>query len=58
MTPPPIAVGLIFGGASGEHSVSIRSAATVAAALRDAENASQYELHCFYIDPVGRWWGA
>ncbi|MDP4807953.1 MAG: D-alanine--D-alanine ligase, partial [Cyanobium sp. MAG_160] len=58
MTPTPIAVGLIFGGASGEHAVSIRSAATVAAAVRDAENASLYALHCFYIDPEGRWWGA
>jgi D-alanine-D-alanine ligase len=58
MTPTPIAVGLIFGGASGEHAVSIRSAATVAAAVRDAENASSYALHCFYIDPEGRWWGA
>ena len=58
MTPTPIAVGLIFGGASGEHAVSIRSAATVAAAMRDAENASSYALHCFYIDPEGRWWGA
>jgi D-alanine-D-alanine ligase len=58
MTPTPIAVGLIFGGASGEHAVSIRSAATVAAALQDAENASSYALHCFYIDPEGRWWGA
>ena len=58
MTPTPIAVGLIFGGASGEHAVSIRSAATVAAAMRDAENASSYALQCFYIDPEGRWWGA
>jgi len=58
MNPTPIAVGLIFGGASGEHAVSIRSAATVAAAVRDAENASLYALHCFYIDPEGRWWGA
>ncbi|MEX0587760.1 MAG: D-alanine--D-alanine ligase family protein, partial [Cyanobium sp.] len=54
----PLSVGLIFGGASGEHAVSIRSAATVAAAVRDPENARHYELHCFYIDPEGRWWGS
>jgi D-alanine-D-alanine ligase len=57
MNRPPVAVGLIFGGASGEHAVSIRSAATVAAAVRDPENAEDYALQCFYIDPQGRWWG-
>jgi D-alanine-D-alanine ligase len=57
MTPTPLAVGLIFGGASGEHAVSIRSAATVAAAVRHPENAALYALRCFYIDPQGRWWG-
>jgi D-alanine-D-alanine ligase len=57
MTPTPLAVGLIFGGASGEHAVSIRSAATVAAAVRHPDNAARYALRCFYIDPEGRWWG-
>ncbi|MBM5797956.1 MAG: hypothetical protein FJ060_07325, partial [Cyanobacteria bacterium K_Offshore_0m_m2_072] len=32
-SPSPIRVGLIFGGDSGEHPVSVRSAATVAAGL-------------------------
>ncbi|MFO7629078.1 MAG: D-alanine--D-alanine ligase family protein [Prochlorococcaceae cyanobacterium] len=50
-------VGLIFGGASGEHAVSIRSAATVARGLRGGANAERYSLRCFYIDPQGRWWG-
>ena len=45
MTPTPIAVGLIFGGASGEHAVSIRSAATVAAAVRESEKASRHGVH-------------
>ena len=31
-------VGLIFGGISGEHNVSIKSAATVINALRDNSN--------------------
>jgi D-alanine-D-alanine ligase len=50
-------VGLIFGGASGEHAVSIRSAATVARGLASGSNASRYRTTCFYIDPEGRWWG-
>ncbi|SBO43066.1 D-alanine--D-alanine ligase family protein [Cyanobium sp. NIES-981] len=55
--PGPIRVGLIFGGASGEHAISIRSAATVAAALRRGENGGRYATSCFYIDLQGRWWG-
>ncbi|EDY39119.1 D-alanine--D-alanine ligase [Cyanobium sp. PCC 7001] len=50
-------MGLVFGGASGEHAISIRSAATVAAALRRGENGRRYAVSCFYIDPQGRWWG-
>ncbi|MCP9807912.1 D-alanine--D-alanine ligase [Cyanobium sp. HWJ4-Hawea] len=57
MSSTPTRVGLIFGGASGEHAVSIRSAATVAGALRSGSNANRYSLHCFYIDQQGRWWG-
>ena len=57
MSSNPTRVGLIFGGASGEHAVSVRSAATVAAALRRGANAQRYALSCFYIDPQGRWHG-
>jgi len=53
----PLSVGLIFGGDSGEHAVSIRSAATVAGGLRRGANAGRYRLQCFYIDRLGRWWG-
>lgn len=53
----PLMVGLVFGGDSGEHAVSIRSAATVAAGLRSGANAGRYTLRCFYIDRLGRWWG-
>jgi D-alanine-D-alanine ligase len=53
----PLRLGLIFGGASGEHAVSVRSAATVARGLRQGANAGRYSLRCFYIDPAGRWWG-
>ncbi|MEB3270932.1 MAG: D-alanine--D-alanine ligase family protein [Synechococcus sp.] len=54
----PVCVGLVFGGASGEHAVSIRSAATVRAALSSGTNAERYRLCCFYIDRRGRWWDA
>lgn len=57
MPHSPLCVGLVFGGASGEHAVSIRSAATVLAALRQGANADRYGVRCFYIDPSGRWWG-
>ncbi|MEB3176238.1 MAG: D-alanine--D-alanine ligase, partial [Synechococcus sp.] len=53
----PRVVGLVFGGASGEHAVSIRSAATVARGLRSGANAERYTLVPFYIDRQGRWWG-
>lgn len=54
----PTCVGLVFGGASGEHEVSIRSAATVLAALRSGRNAQRYRPCCFYIDRQGGWWPA
>jgi D-alanine-D-alanine ligase len=57
MSSSPTRVGLIFGGASGEHAVSVRSAATIAGALRNGDNGERYALHCFYIDPAGRWHG-
>ena len=56
MAASPLQLGLVFGGVSGEHAVSIRSANTVAAALRRGANAQRYQLHCFYIDQWGHWW--
>ena len=50
-------VGLIFGGASGEHDVSIRSAATVAEGLASGANKERYHIQHVYIDRQGRWWG-
>ena len=57
-SPGPVRVGLVFGGASGEHPVSIRSAATVLRGLQGGGNASRYAVNCFYIDTAGRWWGS
>ena len=56
MAAPPTHLGLVFGGVSGEHAVSIRSAITVAGALRRGANGERYQLSCFYIDRQGHWW--
>ena len=44
-------VGIIFGGRSGEHEVSVASAASVLEAL----DKSKYEVVPLGIDPEGRW---
>ena len=51
-----IRVGVVFGGASGEHDVSIRSASTVIKALADASNRERFQVTPVYIDREGRWW--
>ncbi len=48
-------VGLLFGGCSGEHEVSIRSAQAIARGLSDPANADRYELAPVYIQKDGRW---
>jgi D-alanine-D-alanine ligase len=48
-------VGLLFGGRSGEHEVSINSAKAIASAINSSENTSKYELQPFYIQKNGRW---
>lgn len=48
-------VGLLFGGCSGEHEVSINSARAIATALSAEENAHKYEILPFYIQKNGRW---
>jgi len=48
-------VGLLFGGCSGEHEVSIRSARAIANALKTDPNPSKYEVLPFYIQKDGRW---
>ncbi len=50
-----IRVGLLFGGRSGEHEVSISSARAIAGALALDENATKYEVQPFYIQKDGRW---
>jgi D-alanine-D-alanine ligase len=48
-------VGLLFGGCSGEHEVSISSARAIAQALSSDQNAEQYELLPVYIQKDGIW---
>ncbi|MFN7995216.1 MAG: D-alanine--D-alanine ligase family protein [Bryobacteraceae bacterium] len=44
-------VAVIYGGRSGEHEISIRSAKSVLAGL----NRERYEVSEFFIDPAGKW---
>jgi len=44
-------VGVLFGGRSSEHEVSVRSAASVFANL----DRKRYDSTAIYIDPEGRW---
>lgn len=48
-------VGLLFGGRSGEHEVSISSARAIARALTTPPNPDQYHLLLFYIQKDGQW---
>jgi len=48
-------VGLVFGGRSGEHEVSIRSARTVAEALSTGANRQRYRIILHYVTRDGRW---
>lgn len=48
-------VGLLFGGCSGEHEVSINSARAIANAFQAEQNAKKYEILPFYVQKDGRW---
>ena len=54
----PLHIGLLFGGRSGEHEISISSARTVARGLRSGANADRYQLIPLYIDRSGHWCGS
>lgn len=51
-------VGLLFGGCSGEHEVSISSARAIAKALTSEGNQDKYDLIPFYIQKNGCWQSA
>lgn len=48
-------VGLLFGGRSGEHEVSLKSAKAISGALSADGNADKYEVVPFYIQKDGKW---
>lgn len=48
-------VGLLFGGCSGEHEVSISSARAIGRALSTAPNTDKYQVLPFYIQKNGLW---
>jgi len=48
-------VGLLFGGRSREHEVSVVSAAAIAQAFADPLNGDRYEVVPIYIQKDGRW---
>jgi D-alanine-D-alanine ligase len=50
-------VGLLFGGCSGEHEVSVISARAIAQALTSQQNTDKYELLPIYIQKDGHWQG-
>ena len=51
MADHKIRVGVLFGGRSGEHEISLRSALTVMSAMDPA----RYEIVPIGIDHEGRW---
>ncbi len=48
-------IGLLFGGRSREHEVSVVSAAAIAHAFADPLNSDRYEVVPIYIQKDGRW---
>lgn len=48
-------VGLLFGGCSGEHEVSLASAKAIAQALNTGQNTDKYQLIPVYIQKDGVW---
>ena len=48
-------IGLIFGGYSNEHAVSISSAKTVFKAFNSEINKKRFTIKAFYINKYGDW---
>lgn len=48
-------VGVIFGGCSGEHEVSIRSAQAISRGLQEGSNTAKYHVIPFYVCKDGSW---
>ena len=50
-----VRIGLLFGGCSGEHEVSITSARAIASAFQQGKNRDKYDILPVYIDKNGTW---
>ena len=50
-----LTIGLVFGGISSEHEVSIKSANTIYTALSHSYNQKRYIVNPIYIDKNGFW---
>ena len=48
-------IGIIFGGDSNEHAISISSAQTVFKALSSKNNKKRFLIKAFYINKNGVW---
>ena len=55
MSKHKLNVGLVFGGESSEHEVSILSAKTIYNALSHSQNHERFIVHPLYIDKNGFW---
>ena len=55
MSNKKLTVGLVFGGNSSEHEVSIKSAKTIYSALSHANNKEFFIVNPIYIDKYGFW---
>ncbi len=55
MSNKKITIGLVFGGNSSEHEVSIQSAKTIYNALSHTQNNEHFNVNPIYIDKNGFW---
>ncbi len=51
-------IGVVFGGNSGEHEISIKSAKNVIKALRSGKNKDKFHVLPIYIDRQGKWYSS
>ena len=51
-------VGIIFGGQSNEHAISVESAKTIFAALNSEINKKKFSTKVFYINKKGKWFNS
>ena len=55
MSNKKLTIGLVFGGNSSEHEVSIKSAQTIYNAFSHSCNRDRFVVNPIYIDKYGFW---